>query len=75
MAENLYRALWAWLICIVVTALVSLVTKPKAAEDLKGLVYGFTELPRDGNLPLYKRPLFWGAGVGLVFVILQWIFW
>jgi solute:Na+ symporter, SSS family len=75
MAENLYRALWAWLICVVVTVLVSLVTKPKAAEDLKGLVYGFTELPRDGNLPLYKRPVFWGAGVGVVFVILQWIFW
>jgi SSS family solute:Na+ symporter len=75
MAENLYRALWAWLICVVVTVLVSLVTKPKAVEDLKGLVYGFTDVPRDGNLPLHKRPIFWGAGVALVFVILQWIFW
>ncbi len=75
MAENLYRALWAWLICVIVTVVVSLVTKPKPAGELKGLVYGFTELPKDCHLPLYKRPIFWGAGVGVVFVILQWIFW
>jgi len=28
MAENLYRALWSWIICVVVTVVVSLVTKP-----------------------------------------------
>ena len=75
MAENLYRALWAWLICVMVTVLVSLMTKPKPAAELNGLVYGFTELPDSGPLPLYKRPVLWGAGVGLVFVVLQWIFW
>jgi SSS family solute:Na+ symporter len=75
MAENLYRALWAWLICVVVTVVVSLVTKPKTAEELKGLVHGFADLPSEGNLPLYKRPIFWGVGVGLVFAVLQWIFW
>ncbi len=75
MAENLYRALWAWLICVIVTVVVSLVTKPKPAAELKGLVRGLTEFPEDGNLPFYKRPLFWGVGVGVVFGVLQWIFW
>jgi SSS family solute:Na+ symporter len=75
MAENLYRALWAWLICVVVTVVVSLVTKPKTDEELRGLVHGLADLPSEGSLPLYKRPLFWGIGVGLVFAILQWIFW
>jgi len=75
MAENLYRALWAWLICVAVTVVVSLITKPKPAMELKGLVYGFTQLPDDSRTPLLKRPVFWGIGVGVVFVILQWIFW
>ena len=29
MAENMYRGLWSWIICVVVTVAVSLVTKPK----------------------------------------------
>jgi SSS family solute:Na+ symporter len=75
MAENLYRALWSWVICVVVTVLVSLFTAPKPAEELKGLVYGHTEIPSDRDLPFYKRPIFWAAGVAIFFVILQWIFW
>jgi SSS family solute:Na+ symporter len=60
---------------VLVTVVVSLVTRPKPVEELEGLVYGFTKLPGEGDIPLYKRPLFWGVGVGIVFVILQWIFW
>src|ERR1700723_408880 len=44
MAENLYRALWSWLICVVVTVIVSLVTKPIREEQLSGLVYGVTPI-------------------------------
>jgi SSS family solute:Na+ symporter len=75
MAENLYRALWALIICVLVTVVVSLLTKPKPGEELEGLVYGRTKIPSDGNLLWYQRPLFWGAGAGVVFAILQWIFW
>ena len=32
MAENMYRALWSWIICVVVTVVVSLLTKPEARE-------------------------------------------
>jgi SSS family solute:Na+ symporter len=75
MAENLYRALWAWVICVSVTVAVSLATKPKPEKELEGLVYGFTPLPSEAAAPFYQRPLFWGIGVGVVFAILQWIFW
>jgi len=75
MAENMYRALWSWLICVTVTVAVSALTRPKPVEELTGLVYGCTELPSEGHLPLWKRPIFW-AGVSLVlFLLLQWIFW
>lgn len=75
MAENLYRALWSWIICMLVTVVVSLFTQPKTQSELKGLVYGYTEIPSDRGLPFYKRPIFWGAGVAVVFCVLQYIFW
>ena len=75
MAEDMYRALWSWLICVIVTVVISLATQPKPAADLAGLVYGATELPSEGHLPLVKRPIFW-AGVALaILILLQWIFW
>ena len=75
MAENMYRALWSWLICVIVTVVVTAFTKPKRVEELAGLVYGCTELPSEGHLPLWRRPIFW-AGVSLaLFLVLQWIFW
>ena len=55
MAENLYRALWSLLICVVVTVVVSLLTKPKTAEELQGLVRGYTEIPSEGGMPFYQR--------------------
>ncbi len=75
MAENMYRALWSWLICAIVTVVVSYFTKPKPVEELKGLVYGCTELPSEGHLPLWKRPIFWAAISLVIFLVLQWIFW
>lgn len=75
MAENMYRALWSWVICVVVTVVVSLLTRPKPVEELVGLVYGCTELPSEGHLPLWKRPIFFGVVSLAAFVILQIIFW
>ncbi len=75
MAENMYRALWSWLICVAVTVAVSLATKPKPESELNGLVYGCTEVPHEHGLPLWHKPGFWAAVVAVVFVILQIIFW
>ena len=75
MAENIYRAVWSWLICVIVTVVVSYFTTPKPVEKLKGLVYGCTELPSEGDLRLWQRPVFWGAIAFVIFLILQWLFW
>jgi solute:Na+ symporter, SSS family len=75
MAENLYRALWSLLICILVTVIVSLFTTPRPAAELTGLVYGPTAIPSEAGVPLYKRPVFWACGVAIFFAVLQWMFW
>jgi SSS family solute:Na+ symporter len=75
MAENLYRFIWSWLVCVAVTILVSLATKPRPDSELRGLVYGLVVLPSDGVVPFYRRPIFAAALVAAVFVILNIIFW
>jgi solute:Na+ symporter, SSS family len=75
MAENMYRALWAWIICVVVTVVVSYATRPKPVSELHGLVYGATEIPSEGNLPLIHRPMFWAGVVLAIFIVLNIIFW
>ena len=75
MAENMYRALWSWIVCVGVTVLVTLVTKPKPDAELVGLVYGVTEIPSEEDVVLYKRPIFWAAAVAVVLVILNILLW
>jgi SSS family solute:Na+ symporter len=75
MAENMYRALWSFLVCGIVTIVVSLMTEARPEAELKGLVYGCTELPSEGHLPIWKRPIFWAGVSFAVFLILQWVFW
>jgi SSS family solute:Na+ symporter len=75
MAENMYRALWSWILCVGVTVAVSLATRPKPDREMAGLVYGLTEVPSESHLPLYQRPIFWTAVVAGVFVLLNIIFW
>jgi SSS family solute:Na+ symporter len=74
-AQNMFRALWSWLICVLVTLVVSLVTRPKPDEALTGLVYGLTPIPPMEEVSLVHRPVFWAAVVIIVFVVLQIIFW
>jgi SSS family solute:Na+ symporter len=74
MAENMYRALWSCLFCVLVTVVVSLMTKPRPIEELRGLVYGATEIPHEDEVSIFHRPAFWAVIVALVFLILQIIF-
>jgi SSS family solute:Na+ symporter len=75
MAENMFRALWSGLICVFVTVVVSLLTKPRPDAELTGLVYGCTPIPSEGDLKLWQRPIFWAGVVSGAFVIIQVIFW
>jgi SSS family solute:Na+ symporter len=74
MSENMYRALWSWLVCVIVTVIVSLATRPPV-QNLSGLVYSETELPSEAGVVLWKRPLFWAGVVASIFVVLNIIFW
>ena len=75
MAENMYRGLWSFIVCVLVTFVVSLYTKPKSDSELVGLVRGCTNIPSERDIPLIKRPIFWAAVVAIVFVVLNIIFW
>ena len=75
MAENMYRGLWSFIVCVLVTFVVSLYTKPKSESELVGLVRGCTDIPSERDIPLIKRPIFWAAVVAIVFVVLNIIFW
>ena len=72
----MYRALWSWIISVVVTVVVTLATGPKPDSELAGLVYGCTEIPSERELRLTQRPIFWGGGgIGAVLIVLNVIFW
>ncbi|MBV9610828.1 MAG: sodium:solute symporter family protein [Acidobacteriaceae bacterium] len=75
MAQNFWIAIFAWTACLVVTWAVSLATKPKAVDQLHNLVYGVTELPREENVPWYKRPGPLAVVVLAVLVVFNIIFW
>jgi solute:Na+ symporter, SSS family len=75
MAANFWRAWWAWLICAVVTVIVSLWTKKKPKEELVGLVKGLTKEKHDQDIPFIKTPEFYAIISLIVFIILNIWFW
>ncbi len=75
MAANFWRAWWAWLICFVLTIVISLVTKKKPKEELVGLVKGLTKEEHDTHLPFIKRPEFIALISLIIFVLLNILFW
>ncbi len=74
LAQQMWQALWAFVAVVVVTFVVSMVTAPRPAAELQGLVMGETEIPSEGHLSLIQRPVFWGGVCVIVFLILQYIF-
>jgi SSS family solute:Na+ symporter len=75
MAQNFWIAIWAWSACFVVTIAVSLITTPKQEAELRNLVYGLTEFPRDEGAAWYHRPGSLAIVVAIVLVALNVAFW
>ena len=75
MAENLYRAWWAFCIAAIVIFLVSLVTKPKPVAELDGLCYSCTVLPKQEPVPFYKNVWLWALLAVCIFAALNILFW
>lgn len=74
-AANFWRAWWAWLICFVVTVVVSLFTKKRPKEELVGFVKGLTPENYDKEISFFKKPEFYAIISLIVFIILNIIFW
>lgn len=75
MSSNLWRAWWAWLICFVVTVVISLVTKPKPDNELVGLVKGLTKEVKEEGHRFYQRPGFIAIIAFIILLILNIYFW
>lgn len=73
-AQTFYTAIAAWTTCFVVTILISLVTRPRPDEELKGLVYSLTEKPHEHHLAWYQRPQVMAVVVLICVIILNLIF-
>jgi len=75
MAQNFWIAIFAWSACFLTTILVSLATKARPAEELRGLVYGLTEMPKDDLEAWYRRPLPLACVMGAIMLALNLWFW
>jgi SSS family solute:Na+ symporter len=75
MSANFWRAWWAWLICFVVTLVISLFTKRKSKSELVGLVKGLTPVQKEGKLAFYQKPRWMAVFALILFVLLNVIFW
>jgi SSS family solute:Na+ symporter len=56
LGQTFWTAIAAWVTCFVVTIAVSLVTRPRPDDELRGLVYSLTPKPSDGDVVWYERP-------------------
>jgi SSS family solute:Na+ symporter len=70
MAQNFWIAIVAWTTCFVVTIVVSLATRPKTDDAMRGLVWGLTEMPANSG-----RPVVLAAVVTVILLGLNWYFW
>jgi solute:Na+ symporter, SSS family len=75
LAQDMYQALWSWLVCVAVTVGVSLATAPRPVAELVGLVYGVTPIPKEKSVPLLQKPISWAGVAFVLLLILQWMFW
>jgi SSS family solute:Na+ symporter len=76
MAQNFWLAAFAFTVCFVLTAGISLATaRTKSNEDLKGLVYSLTPKLKDEETAWYLKPAVVGIILLICCVILNVIFW
>jgi SSS family solute:Na+ symporter len=76
MAQNFWTAVWAWSVCFVATAVISLLTpQRKSLEELRGLVYSLTAKEKHPELAWYQQPLTFGVIVLAACVLLNILFW
>jgi len=75
MAVNMYSGWWSLVVCVLVTVVVSLFTRPKPDHELTNLVMGLTPLPDAGPCAWYESPKLWAAAIIAALVAVNVIFW
>jgi SSS family solute:Na+ symporter len=76
MAQNFWLAIFAFLVCFILTGGISLATKrTKTDQELTGLVYSLTPKIKDEGIPFIQRPAVIGVVLLGACVVLNLIFW
>ena len=74
MAQNFWTAIFSFGVNLLVTVVVSLMTKPKPEPELVGLVYSLTPKPVEHHLAWYQKPAVLALGVGVLVIALNLVF-
>ena len=74
MAQTFWTAITAWTTCMVVTILISLLTRPRPDEELRGLVYALTPRQSDSEHSFWRRPFTLGVIVLIMTLALNFVF-
>ena len=74
LAQTFWTAIVAFSTCLAVTVVVSLLTRPRPDEELRGLVYSLTDRPPDDNLRWIDRPAVLAVTVLVMTVVLNVLF-
>ena len=74
MAQTFWTAITAWTTCMVVTIVISLLTRPRPDEELRGLVYALTPRQVDTEHSFWRRPFTLGVIVLIMTFALNFVF-
>ena len=74
LGQTFWTAISAFVTCLVVTVVVSLLTQPRPAGELRGLVYSLTPQPEEAHVEWYRRPATLAVVVLALTVVLNIIF-
>lgn len=74
MAQSFMVAIVAFCVCLMVTVIVSLLTKAHPHEKLKGLVYSLTPRAGTGQTSWYNRPVILGTIALILMIVFNIIF-
>ncbi len=74
MAQNFWTAIFAFLINLVVTMVVSRMSAPRPEPELVGLVYSLTPKPVEGHLEWYQKPATLAIAVLAMALVLNIVF-
>jgi SSS family solute:Na+ symporter len=74
LAQTFWTAITAWTTCMVVTIVISLMTRPRPDEELRGLVYALTPRQTDAEHSFWRRPTTLGVIVLIMTLALNFVF-